>query len=85
VLWNILEDYRRIYHRVDLVFQWKIPLGLSGLVGLIAASTGANRATDSNMLGGQSILYIHMGSMWWKSIEFHGAVWRIIPLQHSSP
>jgi len=77
VLWNLLEDHRRIYHGVNLLFQWNIPMGSTGLVGLITASTGANRVTDSNILGGQ-INLMYMGSRLWNSMEIHGAAWRII-------
>ena len=83
VLWNLLEDHRRIYHGVNLLFQWNIPMGSTGLVGLITASTGANRVTDSNILGGQ-INLMYMGLRLWNSMEIHGAAWRIIWLQCSS-
>jgi len=75
VPWNLLEEFST---GVDLLFQWNLPLGSTRLGGLVVACASANRATDSNALGGLDRSCACVGLMWWKSTEFHGAAWRAI-------
>ena len=73
-LWNLLEEIHRVV--------WKIPIQLMPAILMEgpAYRIDAASGTDSIDLGDLEGLIgpYYRIDLWWKSIEFHGAVWRII-------